>query len=102
MKIFISLMKTLKNKMTHHKTKPKQKTSKKHKTHIPLAFSPLLFCCSLMLVLLSSSSSFVLESDCFHMSHHLKSKFTINLLNGTITRLPTRLSYTETKLEAFF
>ncbi len=64
--------------MTHHKTKPKKK--KLHKTHPPLAFSPLLFGCLLMLLLLSSSfSSFVLESGCFHMSYYAPKIYKLNL-----------------------
>ncbi len=58
-------------KRTHHKTKPKQKKIKK--TQNPFSFSlfSFLFCCLLMLVLLSSLSSFfVPENGCFHMSHH--------------------------------
>jgi hypothetical protein len=45
-----------------------------------LAFSPLLFGCLLMLLLLSSSfSSFVLESGCFHMSYYAPKIYKLNL-----------------------
>jgi hypothetical protein len=66
---FLGLDKNIKEKKTHHKTKPKKK--KLQKMHPPLAFSPSLFGNLLMLVLLSSSSSssFVPKSGCFHMSY---------------------------------
>jgi hypothetical protein len=61
-------------KMTHHKTKPKQKKNKKkHKTYLPLTSLPLFSCRLLMLVMLSSlSSSFVPKNGCSHMFHHAK------------------------------
>jgi hypothetical protein len=68
-KNFLSLTKALKKDPPQNKTQTKEK--QKTQTHLPLAFSPLLFCCMLMLVLLSSlSSSFAPKSGCFHMSHH--------------------------------
>jgi hypothetical protein len=72
-KFFSKLDECIKKKRTHHKTKPKQKKRRKHKTHLPLTSLPLLSCSLWMLMLLSSlSSSFVPENCCAHMSHHVK------------------------------
>jgi hypothetical protein len=65
-KNFLGLTKALKKGPTT------KENPNKYKTRLPLASSPLLFCCLLMLVLLSSLSSFFApESGCFHMSHHV-------------------------------
>ncbi len=70
-KIFFGLSRNVKKE----KTPPQNNFFKKitqnppsHKTHIPFAFLSSLFCCLLMLVLFSSSSSFAPKSDCFHMT----------------------------------
>jgi len=73
-----------------NKTQTKQKQNTK--THLPLISSPLLSCCLLMLVFLSSLSS----------SIALESRLITNALNKIVTGLPTKLFYIEMELEPFF
>jgi hypothetical protein len=65
-------MKVSKKGPTTKQNLEKRKTKEKHKTYLPLIFLPLLSCCLLMLVLLSSLSSSAPKSGCFHMSHRAK------------------------------
>jgi len=53
------------------KQNPDKRKKNTHKTYLPLASLPLLFCYLLMLVL-SRSFSFALESGCSHMYHRAK------------------------------
>jgi hypothetical protein len=72
-KTFLGLTKVLKKGPIAKQNPDKRKVKRKHKNYLPLASLPLLSCCLLMLVLMSSLfASFAPKSGCFHMSHCVK------------------------------
>jgi hypothetical protein len=97
-------------KRTRHKTKPKQKKSKKMQNPSSLNLFTFIVLSPIdvvdvgvvvIIILLLCSIKWLLlyVSPC---RENLKSKFTINPPNGTVTRLPTRFPHTKMELEPFF